>query len=153
MKIRKTDIPNLDTESEILAAVQIHRSEEKARFEDSVNEAYTQHIKIRDLSVHLQNGGEWKFIDKTLEEEKEDDKLEAEKLTEQEKKDRIILSKTDGNVRDILITELMNDAGFTPDKGALALIQEKRESKDMSQYWSDSSEKLLEIQTMILEAL
>ena len=68
MKLRIDEIPKLDTESKILAAVEIHRTEEKARFEDGVNEAYTQHIKIRELSDHLRNKLPWEFIDKTLEE-------------------------------------------------------------------------------------
>ena len=151
MKIRKTDIPNLDTRSKIEDALNIHASELEYRANIG-NKAFTQHVKIRELYLHIQNGGEWEFIDKTLEEERDQEKLDAEEKAEQQKQDRIILAKTDGDVRDLLITELMNEAGFTPEKGSLALIQEKRDGKDFSQYWEDSASKLTEIKTMIAES-
>lgn len=155
MKIRKTEIPNLDTESKIEAAVQIHRSEEKARFEDGVNEAYTQHVKIRDLSIHLQNNGEWKFIDKTLEEEKEDTKIEADKLAEKAKKDRIILAKTDGKVRDLLITELMNESNFNKTDVLFKKFQYENDEigqTEFDQFMSNRLGKFAEIKTMISES-
>lgn len=149
MKIRKTDIPGLDTKAKIDIAKNIHESEYKDRTEKGINKQYTQHIKIRDLYLHIQNGGEWEFIDKTIEEEDKDKQIEAEKKAEQEKKDRILLAKDDGVIRDQLITQLMNEAGFTPDKIILAQVQESKDSKDMSQFWSDRASKLTEIKAMI----
>ena len=148
MKIRIDEIPNLDTKSKIEAAVQIH-DDELERRNNGENKQFTQHIKIRELHNHISNNLSWEFIDKTLEEEKEADKLEAEEKAEQEKQDRIILAKTDPVVRDSLITELMNTGGFTSEKIALAQVQELKDGKDLSQFWLDRESKLAEIKAMI----
>ena len=141
MKIRKTDIPNLDTKAKIEAALDEYKADEHYRANVG-NKIHTEHPKIRDLYLHIENGGSWEYTAKTLEEEQSKEKIDAEKEAEKKNQDRIILAKTDGAVRDILITELMNEAGFTPDKITLAQVQESNDSKDMSQFWSDRSSKL-----------
>jgi hypothetical protein len=148
MKIRKTDIPECETIEKIESALEEYKKDEEYR-NNVGNRHHTEHPKIREL--HL-NGGVFEFIDKTLEEEKAADKLEAEKKVEQDKKDRIILAKTDPIVRDSLITELMTSAGFSETKTALAYVQKMEDGKDMSQYFSDRALKLSEIKTMIAEA-
>ena len=148
MKIRKTDIQDLDTKEKIETALSIYGKDEHHRANVG-NRPRTEHVKIRKLYMHLQTGGTWEFIDKTLAEEQEQDKIEAGEKVEKEKQDRIILAKTNPDVRDLLITELMNKAGFTADKITLAQVQESKDSKDMSQFWGDRSAKLAEIQQMI----
>lgn len=148
MKIRKTDIPDLDTRAKIEAALNEYKEDEFHRANIG-NRPRTEHIKIRELYL---SGGEFEFIDKTIDEEKAADKLEAEEKAEKEKQDSIILAKTDGGVRDLLITELMNNAGFTPDKITLAQVQESKDGKNMGQFWTDRLSKLAEIKTMITDA-
>jgi hypothetical protein len=151
MKIRKTDIPGLDTKAKIEAALEQYREDEDYRANVG-NKEHAEHPKIRELYLHIQNGGSWTYTAKTLEQEQETERIEAEKEAEQKKQDRILLAKTDGTVRDLLITELMNESGFTPDKITLAQTQESKDGKDMSQFWSDRSSKLTEIKTMIADA-
>lgn len=151
MKIRKTDIPNLDTKSKIDAAIEQYRQDEDYRANVG-NKVHSEHPKIRELYLIEESKGTWEFIDKTIEAENEEKRIEAEEKTEQEKQDRIVLAKTDGVVRDKLITELMNDAGFAPDKITLAQVQESKDSKDMSQFWTGRSSKLAEIKAMINNA-
>ena len=148
MRIRKTDIPGLDTEQKIEDALNSLKEDEHYRANVG-NKPHTEHFKIRELYIHIENGGSWEFIDETLEEEEERLRIETEEKIEQEKQERITLAQTDGNVRDELITQLMNEAGFTPDKVSLAQIQETKDGKDMSQFWTDRQSKLDEIKTMI----
>ncbi len=151
MKIRKTDIPGLDTKAKIENALSIHESEEEYRANVG-NKAFSQDIKIRQLYIHISNGGSWEYTAKTIKQEQEEAKIKAEEKAEKAEQDRIILAKTDGAVRDLLITELRNEAGFTSDKISLAQVQESKDSKDMSQFWSDRSDKLAEIKEMITDA-
>ena len=150
MKIRKTEIPGLDTKTKIEKALGIHADELHYRANVG-NKSFSQHRKIRELYLHIQNGGSWEYTAKTIEEDLEKAKIDAEEKTEQVKQDRIISAKTDGIVRDLLITELMSEAGFTPDKITLAQVQELKDSKDMSQFWSDREVKLAEFKAMITD--
>lgn len=151
MKIRKTDIPGLDTKAKIEGAIKQFREDEHYRANVG-NKPKTEHIKIRELYLLEENGGKWEYTAKTADQENKDKRIEADEKVEQEKQDRIVLAKTDGNVRDLLITELMSKAGFTPDKVSLAQVQELKDSKDMGQFWTDRSVKLAEIKAMITDA-
>jgi hypothetical protein len=148
MKIRKTDIPECDTRKKIEEALEIYKKDEEYR-NNIGNRAHTEHPKIRELYL---SGGEFEFIDKTLEEEEVDAIKEAEEKSEKSKKDRIILAKTDPVARDSLITELMTESGFSETKTTLAYVQKMEDKKDMSQYFTDRASKLSEIQTMISDA-
>ena len=150
MKIRKTDIPNLDTKTKIESAIEKYRQDEHYRANVG-NKPHSEHPKIRELFLHIESGGSWEYTAKTIEQENEAERTEAKSKAEQAKQNRIVLAKTDGAVRDQLITELMNESGFTPEKGSLALIQEKRDGKDFSQYWEDSASKLTEIKALIFD--
>ena len=55
MKIRKTDIANLDTKSKIESALKQYREDEHYRANVG-NKPHTEHPKIRELYLHIENG-------------------------------------------------------------------------------------------------
>ncbi len=135
MKIYKDTYPGFESQSAIESEIQ--KAIEEIYYRNTVgNKPYTHKPWAKEIIDK-----EWEFIDKTIEEARQDEadesKLDAEIKEENARAAIFTQAASDPLVRDQVIFSEMNKAGFTLEKVSLAKVSEDWDGKDMTKFRDD----------------
>lgn len=135
MKTYKDTYPGFDSQSAIESEIQKAETEISSR-----NKGKNFPFKSKTWALEMVRlGTEWEFIDKTIEEDKQDEadeaKLDAEIKEENDRADLLIQASSDPVIRDQLIFSEMNKAGFTLEKVSFAHVALVQDGKLKPEFW------------------